>query len=427
MANFKLTMNSSYNYHILPNGIRLIHRQKAGQIAHLALMVNTGSRDELSHEHGLAHLIEHMIFKGTKKRKAYHVLSRLENVGGELNAYTTKEETCIHASFLNEYIGRSMELLADITFQASFPANELEKEKEVVLDEINAYRDNPSEEIFDEFEDQLFNGHPIGHPILGTEKTVKSFSRSDLFRFIQKNYATNQIVVALVGDIPFDSFLQKSAEYFGKIEARYRQAKPLISKQKKSSFVQKEKNSYLTHCILGNSSFDRKHPNKHSMLLLNNILGGPGLNSRLNLNIREKYGFAYNIESHYSAYSDTGVFMVYLGIDPRSAEKAMKLVYKELTKLKTQKLGSLQLQRAQQQLIGQLAIGFESGLSETLSIARSHLLFDRIDDMDQIAQKILNIDASKILAVAQEVFNFDNFNTLIYTGNSEKTLPGNEA
>lgn len=413
-------MTSTYNYHTLPNGIRLIHRQKIGQIAHLALMVNTGSRDELSNEYGLAHLIEHMIFKGTKKRKAYHVLSRLENVGGELNAYTTKEETCLHASFLNAHTDRSMELLADITFQASFPTNELEKEKEVVLDEINAYRDNPSEEIFDEFEDQLFNGHPIGHPILGTEKTVKSFSRSDLFRFMKKNYATDQIVLALVGDISFEKFLLKSAKYFGHVEARKHSPKKLVNKEKKPSFIQKEKNSYLTHCILGNSSYDRTHPDKHSMLLLNNILGGPGLNSRLNLNIREKYGFAYNIESHYTAYSDTGLFLVYLGIDPRSAEKAIKLVYKELTKLKTQKLGSLQLHRAQQQLIGQLSIGFESGLSETLSIARSHLLFDKVDDMDQITQKILKLDASKILAVAQEIFNFDDFNTLIYTGNSEK-------
>lgn len=419
-------MTSTYNYHTLSNGIRLIHRQKAGQIAHLALMVNTGSRDELSHEYGLAHLIEHMIFKGTKKRKAYHVLSRLENVGGELNAYTTKEETCLHASFLNTHTDRSLELLADIAFQASFPANELEKEKEVVLDEINAYRDNPSEEIFDEFEDQLFNGHPIGHPILGTEKTVKSFSRSDLFRFVKRNYATDQIVLALVGDISFEKFLLKSAKYFGQIVARQRTPKVLVNIEEKSNFVQKEKNSYLTHCILGNSTYDRKHPDKHSLLLLNNILGGPGLNSRLNLNIREKYGFAYNIESHYTAYSDTGIFLVYLGIDPRSAEKALKLVYKELTKLKTQKLGSLQLHRAKQQLIGQLAIGFESGLSETLSIARSHLLFNRVDDMNQITQKILNIDASKMLAVAQEVFDFDKFNTLIYTGNSEKTTQNEE-
>jgi len=419
-------MTSTYNYHTLPNGIRLIHRQKNGQIAHLALMVNTGSRDELSHEYGLAHLIEHMIFKGTKKRKAYHVLSRLENVGGELNAYTTKEETCLHASFLNAHTDRSMELLADIAFQASFPANELEKEKEVVLDEINAYRDNPSEEIFDEFEDQLFNGHPIGHPILGTEKTVKSFSRSDLFRFVKNNYATDQIVLALVGDLTFEKFLFKSAKYFGQVEARKHSPKRLVNREKKPSFIQKERNSYLTHCILGNSSYDRKHPEKHSMLLLNNILGGPGLNSRLNLNIREKYGFAYNIESHYTAYSDTGVFLVYLGIDPRSAEKAMKLVYKELTKLKTLKLGSLQLHRAQQQLIGQLAIGFESGLSETLSIARSHLMFDKVDDMNQITQKILKLDASKILAVAEEVFNFDDFNTLIYNGNSEKPSQNDE-
>ncbi len=250
---------------------------------------------------------------------------------------------------------------------------------------------------------------------------MKSFSRSDLFRFVKRNYATDQIVLALVGDISFEKFLLKSAKYFGQIAARQHTPKVLVSKEMKSNFVQKEKNSYLTHCILGNSTYDRKHPDKHSLLLLNNILGGPGLNSRLNLNIREKYGFAYNIESHYTAYSDTGIFLVYLGIDPRSAEKALKLVYKELTKLKTQKLGSLQLHRAKQQLIGQLAIGFESGLSETLSIARSHLLFDKVDDMNQITQKILKIDASKMLNVAQEVFDFDKFNTLIYTGNSEKT------
>ncbi|MBU1369268.1 MAG: insulinase family protein [Bacteroidetes bacterium] len=409
-------ITDSYNYRRLPNGIRLIHRQKAGQIAHLALMVNTGSRDEQAHEFGLAHLIEHMIFKGTKKRKAYHVLSRLENVGGELNAYTTKEETCIHASFLNIYAERSMELLADIAFQASFPASELEKEKEVVLDEINAYRDNPSEEIFDEFEDQLFDGHPIGHPILGTEQAVKSFSRNALFRFVKRNYATDQMVLALVGDIPFDKFWQIAEKYFGNTLAKGHAPKLDSVINPTIQHIQKEKNSYLSHCILGNKSYNRQHPNKHGMVLLNNILGGPGLNSRLNLNIREKYGFAYNIESHYTAYSDTGIFLVYLGIDPRSAEKAMQLVYKELYKLKNQQLGSLQLHRAQQQLIGQLAIGFESGLSETLSIARSHLLFDNVDNMNQIIQKILKTDASKLMEVAQEIFDFDNFNTLIYKG-----------
>lgn len=410
-------MTSTYNYHQLPNGIKLIHRQKTGQIAHLALIVDTGSRDELPHEFGLAHLIEHMIFKGTKKRKAFHVLSRLENVGGELNAYTTKEETCIHASFLSQYCDRSMELLADIAFSASYPAHELEKEKEVVLDEINSYKDAPSEQIFDDFEDQIFDGHPIGHPILGTSDLVKSFSRNDLLRFIKRNYASSRMVLALIGDVPFSSFVKQAEKHFNSAASNqiiptrngFSDYAPKLQKQ--------TRNSYLSHCITGNIAYDRKHPLKHSIVLLNNILGGPGLNSRLNLNIREKYGFAYSIESHYTAYTDTGVFLVYLGIDPKSADKALKLVHKELFKLKNQKLGTLQLHRAQQQLIGQLAIGFESGLSEALSIARSHLLFDRVDDMTVIAEKIRKTNASLLMEVAQQIFDTDQFNTLIYLGN----------
>ncbi len=409
-------MTASYNYHQLPNGIRLIHRQKTGQIAHLALMVDTGSRDEQANEFGMAHLIEHMVFKGTKKRKAFHVLSRLENVGGELNAYTTKEETCIHASFLSQYCDRSMELLADIAFSASYPAHELEKEKEVILDEINSYKDSPSEQIFDDFEDQLFDGHPIGHPILGTSDSVKKFSRNDLLRFVKRNYATSKMVLALIGDVSFPTFVKQAEKYFNTpfnnpSTSSRTGFSACIPKQR-----QQTKNSFLSHCITGNIAFDRKHPLKHSMVLLNNILGGPGLNSRLNLNIREKYGFAYSIESHYTAYSDSGVFLVYLGIDPKSADKALKLVHKELFKLKNQKLGTLQLHRAQQQLIGQLAISFESGLSETLSIARSHLLFEQVDDMRTIAEKIRKTNASLLMEVAQQIFNNDQFNTLIYLG-----------
>lgn len=414
-------MIKSYNYHRLPNGIKLIHRQKGGQIAHLALMVDTGSRDEKPNEFGMAHLIEHMVFKGTKKRKAFHVLSRLENVGGELNAYTTKEETCIHASFLNSYCDRSMELLADIAFNASYPAHELEKEKEVILDEINSYKDSPSEQIFDDFEDQLFDRHPIGHPILGTIDSVKRFSRNDLLRFIKRNYNTSKMVLALIGDVSFSTFKKQAEKHFttqtiypsSSLRTGFSDYIPKLQQQ--------SRNSFLSHCITGNIAFDRKHPLKHSMVLLNNILGGPGLNSRLNLNIREKYGFAYSIESHYTAYSDTGVFLVYLGIDPKSADKALKLVHKELFKLKNQKLGTLQLHRAQQQLIGQLAISFESGLSEALSIARSHLLFEEVDDMRTIAEKIRNTNATILMEVAQQVFDTNQFNTLVYLGDQKNT------
>lgn len=412
---------SPYQYAVLPNGIKLIHRQKPGEVAHLALMVNTGTRDELEHENGLAHLIEHMIFKGTKKRKAFHVLSRLENIGGDLNAYTTKEETCIHASFLKPYYKRSLELFSDIAFNASFPANELVKEKDVILDEINSYRDNPSEEIFDEFENQLFNGHPIGRNILGTAESVKAFKRSDIFRFIHANYATDQMVLGSVGDLPFSSFVAMATQYFAAVPTHTVKPKRQAFNHYQPVHKTVERSSFLSHCMLGNLAYHRQHPEKRAMVLLNNILGGPGLNSRLNLNIREKYGFTYSIESHFTAYSDAGVFAVYLGTDPRSIDKAIQLVQKELRNLREKSLGSLQLQRAKQQLIGQLAISFESGLSELLSISRSHLLFEKVDSMAEISRRIENLKASNLLEAANEVFNPAQLNTLVFAGSGEET------
>lgn len=411
--------STSYQYAVLPNGIKLIHRQKPGEVAHLALMVNTGTRDELENENGLAHLIEHMIFKGTKKRKAFHVLSRLENIGGDLNAYTTKEETCIHASFLKPYYDRSLELFADIAFQASFPANELIKEKDVILDEINSYRDNPSEEIFDEFENQLFNGHPIGRNILGTADSVKAFKRSDIFRFVNANYATDQMVLGSVGDLPFERFVALAKRYFAAVPARTLQSKRSAFEHYTPASKSVERNSFLSHGMIGNVAYHRRHPKKHAMVLLNNILGGPGLNSRLNLNIREKYGFTYSIESHFTAYSDTGVFAIYLGTDPKSIDKAMRLVHKELKSLREKPLGSLQLHRAKQQLIGQLAISFESGLSELLSITRSHLLFDQVDGMAAISKRIEGIAAVDLSEAALEIFEPEKMNTLVFSGTGE--------
>ncbi len=405
-----------YEYHQLANGIKVVHRQTSRDVAHCALMVDTGSRDENATENGMAHLIEHMIFKGTKKRKAFHVLSRMENVGAELNAFTTKEETCIHASFTKQHYARALELFADVAFNAVFPAAELEKEKEVILDEINAYRDTPSEEIFDEFENQVFNGHPIGRNILGTEDSVRSLSRNDIFRFVQRNYGTNKMVISSIGNIPFQKLILLIEKQFSHAPFRqngYSRRKFLDYAPEKTV---SDRSSFLSHCMLGNLSFERVHPRKHSMILLNNILGGPGMNSRLYLNIREKYGFAYTIESHYHSYSDTGLFTIYLGTDPKSVEKSISLVGKELDKLRNQALGTLQLHRAKQQLIGQLAISFESGLVEALSVARSHLQFNRIDTMQDVVRKIENITAGQLLETANEVFDRDKLSLLIFNG-----------
>jgi Predicted Zn-dependent peptidases len=408
-----------YNEFVLPNGIRLLHRQKKGEIAHLALMVNTGSRDELESENGLAHCVEHMIFKGTEKRKAYHVLSCLDKVGGDLNAFTTKEETCIQASFLKQFYTRSFDLIADIAFHATFPDNELAKEKDVILDEINSYLDSPSDEIYDVFEDLLFENHPLGRNILGTVDLVKGFTREDILKFVTKNYSTDQMVLGTVGDISFENFKHMAMNYFGN-QSRHTVSsvrKPFVPHESKK--VVAERNNHLTHCMIGGVAPEYNNSKKLPLILLNNILGGPGMNSRLNLNIREKYGFAYTIESQYNAYSDVGLFSVYMGVDPFALNKAIDLVYKELVRLTKQKLGVMQLYHGKQQLIGQIALGYESGMNELLSVERSLIMGESIGYMPELISKIDALTDNDLLEAANLVFDRDNMNTLIFTGKEE--------
>lgn len=402
--------------YILPNGIRILHKHRSGQIAHLAMMVGTGMRDEQPDENGLAHFVEHMIFKGTKRRKAYHVLSCLENIGGDLNAYTTKEETCIHASFLKEYYHKAIDLFADIAFNSTFPENEVEKEKEVILDEINSYKDSPAEEIYDEFENNLYKGHEMGRNILGTIDLVNNFTRDDLTRFIKNNYSTDRMVIATIGEISFDKFKNKIISYFSEHkchETFYRRTTFTPS----SPFYEiQERNSHLSHCIIGGMSYHIDSPKKMQMVLLNNILGGPGMNSRLNLNIREKYGFAYTIESQYNAYSDSGNFSIYMGVDPHSLDKTIELVFKELSRLKNKKLGCIQLSNAQNQLVGQLALSSESGLGELLAMTRSVFSKEGTEPLIETIRKIRALTSDDIIDIANEIFDQNNINTLIYKG-----------
>lgn len=415
-SHYNMSEESIISEHILPNGIKILHKHRPGAIAHMSLMVNTGMRDESANENGLAHFIEHMLFKGTKKRKAYHVLSCLENVGGELNAYTTKEETCIHASFLREHYNKAIELIADIAFNSVYPANEVDKEKEVIIDEINSYRDNPAEEIFDEFENKLYKGHEMGRNILGTTDLVNSYTRNDLLYFIKNNYSTDKMVIATIGDIPFNKFKSKVEAYFGD----YQQTSTKYNRNKFErlpSFTKiEERNNHLSHCIIGGLAYHFDSHLKMPMVLLNNILGGPGMNSRLNLNIREKYGFAYTIESQYNAYSDTGNFSIYMGVDPNSLDKAVDLVFKELNKLKNNRLGTIQLSNAKNQLVGQLALSSESGLGELLSMTRAAYSQEGIEPLSEIVRKIRNIQSDDILNIANEIFDNNNINLMIYKG-----------
>ena len=403
-----------YQYHQLSNGIKIIHRELPGVVAHCGLMVNTGSRDEAEHENGMAHFIEHLIFKGTKKRKAYHVLSRIENVGGELNAYTTKEETCIYASFLHPYYDVSLELFADVAFNSVFPVKEIKKEKDIIIDEINSYNDSPAELIFDDFEALIFNGHPLAGNILGDTEHVRRFRKKDVLDFVKRKYSTSQMVLASVGQIKFDKLVQLVEKYFGHIKPAETDNKRIPFTGYKAQIKKVDKESYQSHCMVGNLAYRSNHPKKMTLLLLNNLLGGPALNSRLSLGIREKYGFAYGIESVYQPYSDTGMFGIYLGTDPAYVDKGIELVIREMKKLAGKKLGNIQLQRAKRQLIGQLAINYESKLNEMLAIAKSHLNNPQVKTYEEILSEIEKITAEDVLEVANEVFHPDDMSVLIY-------------
>jgi predicted Zn-dependent peptidase len=398
----------------LKNGIRLLHRQTSDAVAHCGLIINTGSREESEKENGMAHFIEHMVFKGTNKRKAFHILSRMENVGGELNAYTTKEETCVYCSFLPEYYERSIELIQDLVFNSVFPAKEMEKEKDVVMDEINSYRDTPSEEIYDEYENQIYDGHSIGRNILGTRKTVKKFNKKMIDDFILNNYHSDQMIISSVGNISFEKLQKIILKYYGELPANLRtESRSVFQDYKPQSVVLKRKN-YLSHACIGNLAYPRKDERRLAMVLLNNILGGPGMNSRLNLSIREKYGFAYNIESQYYPYSDTGVFCIYLGTDAGYMDKATDLVNKELALLRDKKMGTLQLKRAKQQIIGQLAISLESNLSRMLSAGKSVLHLGKVDPVANIISRIEKISSEDLIEVANDIFNPSELSSLIY-------------
>jgi predicted Zn-dependent peptidase len=399
----------------LKNGLKIIHSHiKDAEVSHCGLIINAGTRDETMEDAGMAHFIEHVLFKGTKKRKAFHVLNRLESVGGELNAYTSKEETCIYASFLNVHYERSIEILADICFNSIYPAKEIEKEKEVIIDEIKSYQDNPIEQIHDEFEEIIFAGHALAIPILGTPESVKKLNRNKILKFTKEYYAPDNMVFSSVGNISSSRLLEMLNKYFGAVKpsAHERKRKTFRGYKKTTKIYQKE--TYQAHCIIGNTAYGYKHKNKIGFILLNNLFGGPGMNSRLNLSIREKYGYTYNIESNYTPYIDTGVFSIYLGTDTSNLDKSIGLVYKELDKLKNNVLGSLQLKSAKQQMIGQIAMAQESRSGLMMSLGKSLLNFGRVDTLKDIYQKIENLSGTQLMDIANEIFDEKKLSTLIY-------------
>jgi len=403
-----------YYSNTLDNGIRIIHKPVKSLVGHCAIMINAGSRDEKKNEHGMAHFIEHVIFKGTQKRKAYHILSRLDDVGGELNAYTTKEETCIYASFLIQDFERAVELLHDITFNSVFPVKELEKEKEVIIDEINSYKDNPSELIFDEFEDLVFSDNAMGRNILGTPELLRSFTKDDILNFIKNNYHTDQIVFCSVGNIPEKKIDKIARRYFESLpENRRSSSRPDIKNYKPETKIL-DKNTYQSHVMIGNIAYSFQHKDRLGLSLLNNLLGGPGMNSRLNLSLREKNGIAYNIESLYTPYDGTGVFCIYYGTDEENIDRSLSIIRKELKKLRTKRLGILQLSKAARQLKGQLAISSDNKENLMLALGKSYMLFNKVDSLETAYNKIDRITADDLQRIANEILDEDRLSMLIY-------------
>jgi predicted Zn-dependent peptidase len=398
----------------LPNGIRIIHKQSDSPIAHCGFVLNLGTRDELEDEQGIAHFIEHTIFKGTAKRKAYHILSRLDDVGGEINAYTTREDISIYASFLSKYYERAIELLFDITFSSTFPEKELIKEMDVVIDEINSYKDNPSEMIFDEIESLVFKNHPIGSNILGNPETVKSFSKEKIINFLDQNFSTEELVFSSYGNISENKLMRIINKYASHIPHKKRKRERIPINKYKPAEVDKNMDTYQSHLILANRAHDANHEDVPTMVLINNLLGGPGMNTRLNLNIREKHGYAYNIESYYTPYSDTGLFGIYLGTDNGNINKSIKLVEKEMKSLREKKLGPQQIIKAKKQLIGQMAIAQENNANQMLSFGKAYLTFGKVESFESMIEKIEKITAEDIQRVSIDILDPKKMTKIIY-------------
>jgi predicted Zn-dependent peptidase len=404
-----------YNVHTLPNGIRLLHVPSASTISHACIIINTGSRDEPEGKAGLAHFIEHLIFKRTEKRSTNQILNRLESVGADLNAYTTKEYTCIHASFLNPYLDRTLDLFNDIIFHSTFPEEEMDKEKSVILDEIASYLDQPEEAINDDFEDMLFAGNALGNNILGTVESVSNFTREDVINFRKANYRTNEIVVAVLGDYSFNSVVKKGTKHFSDVEEN----SPALNRKKPAILNPTSTDIYKpimqSHCIVGGQTYSTHHKNKAGLMLLNNYFGGNGMSSVLNLQIREKYGIAYTIESNFSPLSDTGIFSIYFGTDKEKHTKALTLIFKEMKKLKDHPLNELQLQKAKNKFIGQIALSEENRIGLIISMAKSLIDHDRIDSLTQVFERINKVSTTEMTQIVDEVLAPEQLNIFTFS------------
>ena len=403
-----------YFTHTLPNGLRIIHQYTTSQVAYCGFAVNAGTRDEDADMPGMAHFIEHMLFKGTTKRKAWHILNRMEHVGGDLNAFTNKEETVVYCSFMKQDFTRAVELLADLVFHSVFPEHEIEKEREVIIDEIKMYEDTPAELIFDDFEDLMYSGHPLGRNILGNAERLRSYGKAEADAFYQRYYKPDNMVFFVLGNYDFSQVIKEVEKYAGSVSVE-----PVVmNRLQPSTFNAKRqdinKETHQAHVMIGGRAFDGKSTKRVALNLINNILGGPGMNSRLNVSLREHRGLVYEIESNYTPYTDTGTFSIYFGCDHEDVEQCIELVQKELSEMREHRLTDSQLRAAKKQLIGQIGVSSDNHENNALGMAKTFLHYNRFVTMEEAYKNIELLRADVLQEVAQEVLSEKNLSILHY-------------
>ena len=405
----------TYNTHTLPNGIRIIHAPNQSAVAYCGFAIDAGTRDEAVNEQGMAHFVEHLIFKGTQKRHAWHILNRMEHVGGDLNAYTNKEETVVYSAFLVEHFPRAVELLADIVFHSTFPQAEIDKEVEVIIDEIQSYEDSPSELIFDDFEELIFPDHPLGRNILGKPDLLRQFKSEDALRFTYRFYRPENAIFFVQGNVDFKKVVRLVEKATSDLSA----SNFTVARQRPLDYVPKNltlhRDTHQAHVMMGSRGYDAHNEKRTALYLLNNILGGPGMNSRLNVALRERSGLVYNVEANLTSYTDTGVFCIYFGTEHDDVNRCIRLVKKELKRLCDKPLSPAQLAAAKKQIIGQIGVARDNAENTALSMAKNFLHYGKMDDPQDTFRRIEALTAHELWEVSNEMFAEERLSTLIYT------------
>lgn len=414
----------------LGSGIGYAFQRISSPVAYCALSIKAGTRNEIDKYNGVAHLTEHMLFKGTNKRGAKRINNFLEKLGGELNAYTTKEETVIHATVLKEDIGKAVELLSDLAFNSLFPEKELLKEKDIVLDEISSYKDTPSEQIFDDFEEYIFGSHPLAKPILGTPKSVRKIGVEQIKEFTSKYYQPKNMTFSIVADISNERGISLVNRYFGEGDNRFALDQSNSSENTTRDLINSKlplialpeqiekrviKKTYQAHCVIGIPAYNLYDSRRLPLALLTNILGGPALNSKLNQVLREKYALAYTVDAGYTPYTDTGLFTIYFGTDKNNIDKCLTILDNQLESIREKGFSPTSLKASKKQLLGQLAISMDNAESQCLSMGKSLLFYKKVEPIEVIREKIQNIDSAQLLQIAQDLLDRKKMVTLIYS------------